>query len=188
MNNKNTVPPLIISKARIQSVLNKTPKTPTTPDHNGFSSPTNYKRLFSSSQSSSNNHQKKQATYVLKNRFSLLSSNVTYETADQAHLNSSMDLDLDNDPNIIETKPPPPIFFHTVNDFAFFSFSSISCSQATKKNKAIVNHSNASSEVNADQFSLKLSSFIEDLKSLITPLISLLTTVIDMLIISNNVK
>lgn len=43
-----------------------------------------------------------------------------HETADQAHLNSSMDLDLDNDPNIIETKPPPPIFIHTVNDFASF--------------------------------------------------------------------
>jgi hypothetical protein len=63
---------------------------------------------------------KKQATYVSKNRISPLSSNVTYETADQDHLNSSMDLDLDNDPNIIETKPPPPIFIHTVNDFAFF--------------------------------------------------------------------
>ncbi|KAL4156035.1 hypothetical protein QTP88_000070 [Uroleucon formosanum] len=120
MNNKKTVPPLIIPKARIQSVPNKTPKTPTTPDSDGFSSPTNYKRLFSPSQSSSNNHQKKQATYVSKNRYSPLSSNVTHETADQAHINSSMDLDLDNDPNIIETKPPPPIFIHTVNDFASF--------------------------------------------------------------------
>jgi hypothetical protein len=129
MNNKNTVPPLIISKARIQSVPNKTPKTPTTPDSDGFSSPTNYKRLFSPSQSSSNNLQKKQATYVSKNLFSPLSSNMTYETANQAHLNCSMDLDLENDPNIIETKPPPPIFIHTVNDFAFF------CAQIKKITK-----------------------------------------------------
>jgi hypothetical protein len=133
MNSKNTVLRLIISKACIQSVPNKTPKTPTTSDSNGFSSLTNYKRLFSPSQSSSNNlKKKKQATYVSKNRFSPLSSNVTYKTANQAHLNSSMDLDLDNDPNIIETKPPPPNFIHTVNDFALFC---VQIKEITKNDK-----------------------------------------------------
>ena len=61
MSNKNkTVSPLIIQKARILSESNKSPKSPSTPASNdGFSFPTNSKRLFSPSQSPINNQQKK---------------------------------------------------------------------------------------------------------------------------------
>jgi len=97
MSNKNTVSPLIIQKSRIQSVpnnsQNKSPISPSTPtSRDGFSFPTNSKRLISPSQSLRNNEQKKQATYASKNRFSLFATNETVDTDYQ-----STNMDLDND-------------------------------------------------------------------------------------------
>ncbi|KAL4132606.1 hypothetical protein QTP88_009730 [Uroleucon formosanum] len=119
MSNKNTVSPLIIQKSRIQSVpnnsQNKSPISPSTPtSRDGLSFPTNSKRLISPSQSLRNNEQKKQATYVSKNRFSLFATNETVDTDHQ-----STNMDLDNEP-ITATKPPPPIFIRTVNDYSTF--------------------------------------------------------------------
>ncbi|KAE9523769.1 hypothetical protein AGLY_015829 [Aphis glycines] len=119
MSNKNTVSPLIIQKPHIQSVpnnyQNKSPISPSTPtSRDGFSFPTNSKRLISPSQSLKNNEQKKQATYVSKNRFSLFATNETVDTDYQ-----SINMDLDNEP-LTATKPPPPIFIRTVNDYSIF--------------------------------------------------------------------
>ncbi|KAL4085256.1 hypothetical protein QTP88_027115 [Uroleucon formosanum] len=94
---------------------NKSPISPSTPtSRDGFSLPTNSKRLISPSQSLRNNEQKKQATYVSKNRFSLFATNETVDTDHQ-----STNMDLDNEP-ITATKPPPPIFIRTVNDYSTF--------------------------------------------------------------------
>ncbi|KAL4113104.1 hypothetical protein QTP88_016789 [Uroleucon formosanum] len=121
MSNKNTITPLIIQKSRIQSVLNKSqnisPNSPSTANSrngDGISFPTKSKRLFSPSQSPMNNIKKKQATYVSKNHFSLFAAN---ETVDTDYQNTNMELDNEQ---IVEIKPPPPIFIRTVNDYSTF--------------------------------------------------------------------
>lgn len=111
MTNNKTVFLLKISKSRILSFLDKSLKSPTTL---GFSSPTHSKRLFVSFTQKLSSKKKKNKPSTRK-KIALF---VTNETVDPVPQNTEMDLD--NEPSIIKTKPPPPIFIRTVNDFSKF--------------------------------------------------------------------
>jgi len=112
--------PLIISKARIQSVLNRSPNQSSNSDPNdGWITPTSEKRTIASPSTPTSRPQATKKAFVTQNRFSFFS-----DTIDATENNPEPEK-MDQEPENLEnssapTKPPPPIFIRVVNDYKAF--------------------------------------------------------------------
>ncbi|KAL4100933.1 hypothetical protein QTP88_020958 [Uroleucon formosanum] len=117
---KTVVSPLIISKARIQSVPNRSPNQALNSDpSDGWITPTSEKRTITSPSTPTSRPQATKKVFVTQNRFSLFS-----DTIDASENNPEPEK-MEQEPEHLEnspapTKPPPPIFIRVVNDYKAF--------------------------------------------------------------------